>query len=294
MFANSCRAGLVVGLAFLLTAVGAAAAWSAPRPILTTLAREGRFKDFLHAVNTADLAGTLHGPGPITVFAPDDDAFAKMPPAQRQELMSNPEQLKRLLSFDIVPARVMVADLSRARHAQTPTTLEGDPLRVASAVGVTTVNGAPIVHSDIAAKNGVIQEVGSVIVPPTVITAPPGKYVPPARPLTPAPVRPPVTAPPPAQAPAPASPANPSAPTTLPMIPANPPTAPGAPGTPPAPANPPATNPPAAPPATSSAPAPEQPVNPPQSDGSQPDGSQSNGSQTNTPQGSMPGENAPP
>lgn len=310
MFANSRRAGLTAGLAFLLTTFGAASARSAEPPILTTLAREGRFQTFLHAVNTANLAGTLHGPGPITVFAPDDDAFAKLPSTQKDALMSNPEQLKRLLSFYIVPARVTVANLSQTRHGQTPATLEGDPLRVASAVGVTTVNGAPIVKPDIPAKNGVIQEVGAVIMPPTEITAPPGKYVPP-KVATPAPIRtqpPAATAPPHAAiTPAPATPPvngtpgiphnapstspappNPSAPTNLPMMPANPPTTPGAPGTTPAPVNPPAQTTPSTPPPapTQSAPATGTPA------ASNPQNNQT-GAPTDQQPGAIPGENAP-
>src|SRR5579862_5750369 len=283
-----------VAAATLLMAPASPARGSKTKPIISTLQSEGDFTMFLKAINDAGLAKTLHGHGPYTVFAPNDAAFAKLSADQRSGLLSDKTRLKRLVDFHVIHTKLSTAELSSRKAGSTPNTLEGDPLRVASAAGVVTVNGAAIVKPDVAASNGTIQEIDTVLLPPENITvpagpkppAPPARISPPPPVNSPPPPNPPAT--PPTTSPTPNNPPvsppnttpvpdNPTAPTNLPMQPANPPGAPvnppGSPGTPlpeqpaPNPVNPPGgAGIPARPPAasgTSPGSPPTVPVNPP-------------------------------
>jgi uncharacterized surface protein with fasciclin (FAS1) repeats len=251
----------VVAGAAILCSTSAQARGTKPKPIISTLQSEGDFTTFLKAINDAGLAKTLHGHGPYTVFAPNDAAFAKLPADQRSDLLSDKTKLKRLIDFHVIHTKLTAAELSAQKAGSTPNTLEGDPLRVASAAGVVTVNGAAIVKPDVAASNGTIQEIDTVLMPPSVIALPPGPTPaphPPAAPANPPPANTPPPASPPTPANPPASPPNttpapdnpPATPVSPPMQPANPPGAPanppGSPGTP-----------------LPEQPAPGQPVNPP-------------------------------
>ncbi|HEX5323977.1 MAG TPA: fasciclin domain-containing protein [Capsulimonadaceae bacterium] len=269
---------VAIGLATFALTIGAPASAAKAKPIISTLQEEGTYSTFLKAINTAGLAKTLHGRGPYTIFAPTDAAFSKLPPSQLNALMANPAQMKKLVGFHIIHGKLTSEQLAALKTGATPVTLEGDPLHVATAAGVVSVNGATIIKPDVSAKNGVIQEVDTVLMPPVAIAVPSAPSAPPAPPANPparvtppapAPAQPPASPPtaptsPPGQPPAnspgvpvspPMQPANPpGAPVNPPAQPANPPGAPGtsipeqpAPAQPgaPAPANPPADNSPA-------------------------------------------------
>lgn len=128
--------------------------------IVDTAVGAGKFKTLLAAVQTAGLVETLKGKGPFTVFAPTDEAFAKLPEGRVDELLrpENRNRLTALLSYHVIAGKLY---LSR----QSPATLEGQSLAIRTS-GLFEVNGARVMASDIAASNGVIHIIDSVLVPP--------------------------------------------------------------------------------------------------------------------------------
>ena len=129
--------------------------------IVETAVAAGQFTTLVKAVQAAGLADTLSGTGPFTVFAPTDEAFAKLPGGALDSLLKNPEALKGVLLFHVVPGKVMAADVAKMTSAKT--TL-GQALTIDSSKGV-KVNGATVVKTDIAASNGVIHVIDAVLMP---------------------------------------------------------------------------------------------------------------------------------
>jgi uncharacterized surface protein with fasciclin (FAS1) repeats len=124
----------------------------------------GTFKTLAAALEAGQLVGALQGEGPFTVFAPTDEAFAKLPQATLQDLLK-PEsraQLQRILKYHVVPGRVYAND---AVEAGTASTLAGEPLRATIRDGRLVVGGARVVASDLEASNGVIHVVDAVLLP---------------------------------------------------------------------------------------------------------------------------------
>lgn len=121
----------------------------------------GSFNTLAAALQAADLVGTLKGEGPFTVFAPTDDAFAKIPQAQLDALLADKEKLTAVLTYHVVPGKVMAADVVNLGSA---TTVQGGSLRIATADGV-TVEGASVIETDIEASNGVIHVIDTVLMP---------------------------------------------------------------------------------------------------------------------------------
>jgi uncharacterized surface protein with fasciclin (FAS1) repeats len=119
----------------------------------------GSFKTLVAAVQAAGLVDTLKGPGPFTVFAPNDDAFAKLPPGTIQTLLQNIPQLTRILTYHVVPGKLMKADLAKLDSV---TSVEGSPIRIDCSDGF-EVKNATVVAPDIAADNGVIHVINTVI-----------------------------------------------------------------------------------------------------------------------------------
>ena len=117
------------------------------------------------AVKEADLVDALSGDGPFTVFAPTDDAFGALPEGTVASLLEdeNIEQLKGILTYHVVPGKLMAADLS---DGQVLETLAGKPLRVTIKDGVVMVGGATVVTPNVAASNGVAHVIDSVLMPP--------------------------------------------------------------------------------------------------------------------------------
>ncbi len=132
--------------------------------IVDTAVAAGSFTTLVAAVQAAGLVETLKGPGPFTVFAPTDAAFAALPAGTVEDLLKpeNKEQLVSVLTYHVVPGKVMSTDLSEGLKAATvqgsevTITLEGGP----------KVNGAAISTPDVAASNGVIHVIDAVILPP--------------------------------------------------------------------------------------------------------------------------------
>lgn len=125
----------------------------------------GNFGTLVAAVTAADLAETLSGEGPFTVFAPTDDAFAALPEGVLDALLlpENKAVLAQILTYHVVAGMVMAADVTDGDVA----TVEGQTIALSTADGV-TVNGAKVVAADVAASNGVIHAIDAVILPPGV------------------------------------------------------------------------------------------------------------------------------
>lgn len=119
----------------------------------------GSFQTLVTAVQAAGLVETLKGPGPFTVFAPNDDAFAKLPPGTVQTLVQNIPQLTRILTYHVVPGKLTQADL--ANHS-TVTSVEGTTISIQTENGF-EVKNATVVAADIEADNGIIHVLDGVI-----------------------------------------------------------------------------------------------------------------------------------
>jgi uncharacterized surface protein with fasciclin (FAS1) repeats len=125
---------------------------------------------FARALRQARLMKVLNGPGQFTVFAPTDAAFAKLSPDQINALMGNRDELVKVLDYCIIPQRIAAADAMAMTSPTSPATLEGDPLQVTSSSGNVYINGATVVKADNFASNGVIHEIDTVLMPPSVST----------------------------------------------------------------------------------------------------------------------------
>jgi len=120
----------------------------------------GSFNTLVAAVTEADLVSTLKSDGPFTVFAPTDEAFAKIPKAQLDALLADKEQLTKVLTYHVVAGKVMAADVKPGKV----TTVEGSELTISTSNGV-MVDGAKVVKTDIVASNGVIHVIDTVLIP---------------------------------------------------------------------------------------------------------------------------------
>ncbi|WP_339875753.1 fasciclin domain-containing protein [uncultured Algoriphagus sp.] len=126
-------------------------------------------QDFLStlvaAVKAGDLVETLKGDGPFTVFAPTNDAFAKLPAGTVENLLKpeNKAQLVKILTYHVVPGKVMAADL---KNGQMPKTVEGSSIEVTLMDGKAMINNATVTKADIEADNGVVHVIDTVIMPP--------------------------------------------------------------------------------------------------------------------------------
>ena len=124
----------------------------------------GKFNTLVAAVKAAGLVDTLKGPGPFTVFAPTDEAFAKLPAGTLDSLLkpANKEKLQSILTYHVVPGKVMAKDVVKLKSAKT---VEGRSLSVSANGGNVKINNATVTKADIAASNGVIHVVDTVILP---------------------------------------------------------------------------------------------------------------------------------
>jgi uncharacterized surface protein with fasciclin (FAS1) repeats len=119
----------------------------------------GSFQTLVTAVQVANLVDALKSPGPFTVFAPNDDAFAKLPPGTITTLVQNVPQLARILKFHVVSGKFMKADLAKLGFV---TSLEGSPIKIDCSDGF-EVKNATVIAADIEADNGVIHVIDNVI-----------------------------------------------------------------------------------------------------------------------------------
>jgi uncharacterized surface protein with fasciclin (FAS1) repeats len=160
-------ATLLTGAALSLPPVTARADdHGAAKDIVDTAVAAGSFNTLVTAVKAAGLVDALKGEGPLTVFAPTDAAFAKLPAGVLDNLLKpeNVAQLKSILLYHVVPGKIMAADIDGVVK---PATLEGAALDVIGSAKGVTVNGANVVSADVAASNGVIHVIDEVVLPPT-------------------------------------------------------------------------------------------------------------------------------
>lgn len=160
---------LLLALLLVVGAAPIAPAFAQDADIVDTAIAAGDFNTLVTAVQLAGLVEALKGEGPFTVFAPTDEAFAKLPPDVLQAALDDPEGLlTQVLLYHVVPGKVMSSDLSDGLEVAT---LQGESVKFTLGDGVAMVNDANIIAADIEASNGVIHVIDSVILPPSVVAA---------------------------------------------------------------------------------------------------------------------------
>ncbi|MFC3204881.1 fasciclin domain-containing protein [Aquamicrobium soli] len=150
------------------TAVGfvvGTSAYAADQDVIDTATAAGQFKTLSAALDAAGLVDTLRGVGPFTVFAPTDAAFAKLPAGTVETLLKpeNEVQLKAVLTYHVVPGKMRVADVTKLTEAKT---VNGAPVAIKVDGGNMMLNDAKVTATDIAASNGVIHVIDTVLMPP--------------------------------------------------------------------------------------------------------------------------------
>ena len=157
----------VVGLAAIATSFaseGKAKRKKMGKDIVDTAVAAGNFKTLATALKAADLVETLKGKGPFTVFAPTDEAFAKLPKGTVEDLLKpeNKKKLAGILTYHVVAGKVMAADVVKLTEA---TTVQGSKVSIKVSDGKVTVDAANVVKTDIGCSNGVIHVIDAVILP---------------------------------------------------------------------------------------------------------------------------------
>ena len=129
--------------------------------IVEVATNAGTFKTLVAAITAAGLGETLSGPGPFTVFAPSDDAFAKLPAGTVEGLLKDVPALTKILTYHVVSGKVMAAEAAKLQSAKS---LQGGDLKIAASNGV-KINDATVTATDIDASNGVIHVIDTVLMP---------------------------------------------------------------------------------------------------------------------------------
>lgn len=130
--------------------------------IVDTAVSAGSFNTLVAAVKAAGLVDTLKGAGPFTVFAPTDDAFAKLPSGTVDALLTDIPKLKKILTYHVVSGKVMASDVVKLNSA---TTVQGSDVKIDASNGGVKVNDATVANADVAADNGVIHIIDTVLIP---------------------------------------------------------------------------------------------------------------------------------
>jgi len=155
---------IVVSVVAALGWFGLSSVGAQNKDIVDTAVAAGSFKTLATALDAAGLVQTLKGSGPFTVFAPTDEAFAKLPAGTLEHLLK-PEQkaeLRRILTYHVVSGKVMAADVLKMRSAKT---VSGDAITITARDGKVQVDKANVVKTDIGTSNGVIHVIDAVILP---------------------------------------------------------------------------------------------------------------------------------
>jgi uncharacterized surface protein with fasciclin (FAS1) repeats len=129
--------------------------------IVDTAVKAGSFNTLVAAVKAAGLVDTLKGTGPFTVFAPTDEAFAKLPKGTVDALLKDIPKLKQILTYHVVAGKVMAADVVKIKSAKT---VEGSDVKIDASSGV-KINNSTVTTPDVAADNGVIHIIDTVLMP---------------------------------------------------------------------------------------------------------------------------------
>jgi uncharacterized surface protein with fasciclin (FAS1) repeats len=132
--------------------------------IIHTASAAGSFTTLIAAIDAAGLTETLMGEGPFTVFAPTDEAFAKLPEGTVNDLLKpeNKDKLVAILTYHVIPGKVMASDVVKLTSAKT---VQGQEVKISVDMGSVMIDKAKVVKTDIAATNGVIHVIDSVIIP---------------------------------------------------------------------------------------------------------------------------------
>lgn len=154
--------GCLVSTPAAFAGMGHDKAAASKQTIIQTAQAAGSFKTLLAAIDAAGLTSTLNGAGPFTVFAPTDEAFAKLPPGTVEALLKDKAKLTAILTYHVVSGKVMAAELVKMPNAKT---LQGGSLAVSTSSGV-KVDNASVVKADIGTSNGVIHVIDTVVLPP--------------------------------------------------------------------------------------------------------------------------------
>lgn len=153
------------GLSALLLCVVSVSLFAMPGPkkndIVDTAVSAGQFSTLVAAVKAAGLVDVLKGDGPFTVFAPTDEAFAKLPAGTVESLLKDKEALTKILTYHVVPGNVKVGDVVKLNSAKT---VQGQKVKIDTKDGV-KINNAKVVKTDIAASNGTIHVIDTVLIP---------------------------------------------------------------------------------------------------------------------------------
>jgi len=155
----------VLTSAVLGLTIASTMARAAEKDIVDTAVSAGQFKTLASALEAAELVETLKGDGPFTVFAPTDEAFAKLPAGTLENLLKpeNKDQLVAILTYHVVPGKVEAADIVKLDEAKT---VNGKMINIKVKGDTAMVNDAKVTKADIAASNGVIHVIDTVILPP--------------------------------------------------------------------------------------------------------------------------------
>jgi uncharacterized surface protein with fasciclin (FAS1) repeats len=159
------RAAVAVALVGVLAPLsGQMTVQAQQKDIVDTAVAAGSFKTLAAALKAAGLVDTLKGKGPFTVFAPTDEAFAKLPAGTLDDLLKpeNKQKLTSILTYHVVPGSAMASDVVKLKDAKT---VNGKSVTIKVDGGTVMVDGAKVVKTDIAASNGVIHVIDSVILP---------------------------------------------------------------------------------------------------------------------------------
>ena len=158
----------VIAAMFAMIAVAMAAPKNntGDKDIVDTAVSAGSFQTLAKALQAADLVDSLKGPGPFTVFAPTDEAFAKLPPGTLDNLLKpeNKNKLRAVLTYHVVAGDFPAAKVIGLTSAKT---LNGEEVKIKASGGTVMVNNAHVVKADIPASNGVIHVIDTVILPDT-------------------------------------------------------------------------------------------------------------------------------
>lgn len=136
---------------------------AAEKDIVDTAVAAEQFKTLVTAVKAAGLVETLKGKGPFTVFAPTDEAFAKVPKDVLEGLLKDKEKLTAVLTYHVVPGKVMAKDVVKLNSAKTA---QGQSVSIAANDAGVKINGAKVIKADIECSNGVIHVIDTVLLPP--------------------------------------------------------------------------------------------------------------------------------
>lgn len=159
-FTRYALAGMVV---LAVASVFTTGARAQQRDIVDTAIAAGSFNTLVQLVQEAGLVAALRGKGPFTVFAPTDQAFAKLPKATVDALLQDKEALKQVLLYHVVSGKVMSKDAAKLKKAKT---LQGSEIKIKAARNKVQINNANVVKADIECSNGVIHVIDTVILPP--------------------------------------------------------------------------------------------------------------------------------